>query len=81
MVREDGGADEALEDAEGSESECTAQHREEAVEERVRPTDLGEDEDDDLEDDEEAVHDRPEYSGGLIWHCAVPAIWCGQPVR
>lgn len=49
-----------------------AEHGEEAVEELGEPAELREDEEDDLGDDEEAVHDRPEDAGGLVGDCARP---------
>lgn len=66
VVREHGRADEALEDAERAETERGPEHGEEAVEEGGGPADLGEDEHDDLEDDEQAVDDRPEDARGLV---------------
>lgn len=44
---------------------------EEAIEEREWPANFGENENDDLEDDEQTVHDRPEYTSGLVWYCAI----------
>ena len=75
VVREDGRADEALEDAEGPQAEVGAEHREVLGEEGGGPADLGEDEDDDLEDDEQAVHDCPEDAGGLVRDGASSANW------
>ena len=72
VVREDRRADEALEDAEGSEAEVGPKDGEEPGEERGGPAYLGEDEDDDLEDDEQAVHDGPEDACGLVGHRATP---------
>ena len=70
VVREDGGAEEALEDADGAEAEGGAEDGEVVREEGGWPADLGEEEDDDLEDDEEAVDDGPEDAGWLVGHCA-----------
>ena len=66
VVREDRRADEALEDAERAQAEVGPEHGEVLGEEGGGPADLGEDEDDDLEDDEEAVDDGPEDAGGLV---------------
>lgn len=66
VVREDRRADEALEDAERAEPEGRPEHGEVPVEEGGGPADLGEDEHEDLEDDEQAVDDRPEDAGGLV---------------
>ena len=62
----------ALENSKGAKAKGRAKHREEAVEKRHWPADLGEDEEDDLEDDEQAVDDGPEDACGLIGHRAVP---------
>ena len=71
MVREDCRANKALEDSERAEAEVGAQDGEVLGEEGGGPADLGEDEDDDLEDDEEAVDDSPENTSRLIWYCAI----------
>jgi len=73
VVREDGRADEALEDPERPQAELAPEDGEVAVEEGGDPAHgaFGEDEHDDLEDDEEAVDDGPEDTGGLIWHGTV----------
>ena len=65
----------ALDGAEGAEAEVLAEDGEEAVEEDGGPPDLGEDEDDDLEDDEQPVDDCPEHACGLVGHGA-PAEVC-----
>ena len=70
VVGEDRRSDEALEDAEWPEAERCAQHGEESVKEAGGPADLGEDEDDNLEDDEQTVHDGPENTGRLVGDCA-----------
>jgi hypothetical protein len=59
-----------LGDAERAEAKVVPEDREVRLEERRRPTELGEEEDDDLEDDEEAVEDRPERAGRLVGHGA-----------
>ena len=66
VVREDRRADEALEDAERAEPEVGPEHGEVRREEGRGPADLGEDEDDDLEDDEQPVHDGPEDACRLV---------------
>jgi len=71
VVGEYGGGDEALEDTEGSQAKVGAQHREETIEEGDRPANFGSDEGDDLEDDEETVHDSPEHACGLVRYGAV----------
>lgn len=72
MVGEDGGGDETLEDTEWPKSESGTQDGEEAIEEGDWPANFGHDESDDLEDDEETVHDSPEDSSGLVGNCAIP---------
>ena len=72
VVREDCRTNKALEDSERAEAEVGAQDGEVLGEEGGGPADLGEDEDDDLEDDEEAVHDSPEDACGLVGHRATP---------
>ena len=57
----------ALNHAERAQSKVVAEGREEPVEEGGGPADLGEDEHEHLEDDEQAVDDRPEDAGGLVW--------------
>lgn len=73
VVREDRRANEALEDAERAQAEVGAQHGEVRLEEGHGPADLGEDEDDDLEDDEQPVDHGPERACGLVGNCA-PAV-------
>ena len=62
----------ALNHAERAQSKVVAEDREEPVEEGCGPADFGQDEDNDLEDDEEAVHDSPEDACGLVGHRATP---------
>lgn len=50
MVREDGSADEALEDAEGTDAKVGTEDGEVFVEELVWPANFGEHEEDNLED-------------------------------
>ena len=66
----------ALDDTEGAEAEVVAQDREEAVEEGHGPAELGEEEDDDLEEDEEPVEHRPEDARSLVGHGAASAHYC-----
>lgn len=47
-----------------------AQHREVLCEKVGRETELGEDQDDGLADDEEPVEDGPKYASGLVRYCA-----------
>jgi hypothetical protein len=55
-----------LSDAEWAEAKVVPEDGEVCLEERRRPAELGEEQDDDLEDDEEAVEDRPERAGRLV---------------
>ena len=66
VVREDRRANETLEDPERAEPKVGAEHGEVRREEGRGPADLREDEHDDLEDDEQPVHDRPEDARGLV---------------
>lgn len=70
VVREHARGDQALEDAQGAEAERRPKDGEKAVEEGGGPAELGEQEDDDLEEDEQTVDDGPEDAGGLVGHGA-----------
>lgn len=61
----------ALDDPEGSETEFGSENGEETVEECRRPANLGEDEDDDLEDDKHAVEHGPKGTRRLIGHSTI----------
>lgn len=65
----------SLKDPKWSQTKIRSQHREESIEERHRPRYFGKKKEDDLEDDEEAVDDGPEHTGGLIWHGTVPIVF------
>lgn len=71
VVGEDSGTDEALEDTQCAETEVAAEYREVTVEEAGGPPEFGENESDDLEDDEQAVDNGPEYSCRLVWNGAI----------
>ena len=66
VVREDRRTDEALEDAQGTKAKVLTEDGEVGREEARGPADLREDEDDDLEDDQQAVDNRPEHARRLI---------------
>lgn len=68
MLKDTSGCLQALDDAERAEAKVLAEYGEESIEELGRPADLGEDEDDDLEYDKQAVEDSPESTGGLVGH-------------
>ena len=74
VMREDRGADEALEDAEWPKPEVAAEYGEVVVEEGVGPADLGQDESDDLEHDQDAVDDCPEDTSSLIGYVAITVM-------
>lgn len=59
-----------MEYSQGTEAEVTTEDGEEAVEEGGWPADFGEDEDDDLANDKQAVCDGPECASGLIRDCS-----------
>lgn len=61
----------SLEYAQCTETELSPQHGEEAIKECGRPAKFGQNEGDDLEDDKEAIYDRPENTTNLIWNGAV----------
>lgn len=61
-----------LEYAQRTETESSPQHGEEAIKECGGPAEFRQNEGDDLEDDEEAIYDRPEDTTNLIWDGAVP---------
>ncbi len=67
MMGQDSCTDEALEDAKSTETKLAPEHWEETVEESSGPAKLRENEDDDLEDDEKAINDRPENARWLVW--------------
>lgn len=62
----------ALNDTERTQTEVWAEHREVGVEERRRPTDLGHDEHNGLEDDQQSIHDGPESTRWLVRYCTPP---------
>lgn len=64
-----------LEDSQSAETKFRAQDGEEAVKVLHGPADLGQQENDDLQDDEQMVDDRPEDAGGLVGHVAASASW------
>lgn len=69
-MRENGCSNEALENAKCAETKVWPKDREETGEELLWEAALGEDESDDLEDDQQAVNDSPEYTSWLIWYGA-----------
>lgn len=71
VVREDGGAEEALKDSEGTKPEVLSEDGEVCIEEFGGPADFGEYENDDLQDDQHPVDHSPENTCGLIGYCAV----------
>lgn len=74
VVAQDSGANEALEEPDCAEPKGGAEHGEEGVEEAAHggPGELGEEEDDDLEDDKQAVEHGPEGTSGLVRDSRVP---------
>ena len=82
MVREDGRAEEALDDAERAEAEGGAEDGEVGREEAGEGGEgqFGEREREGLEEDEEPVEDGPEGAGGLVGDGAVSAVWVGRLV-
>lgn len=72
VVRKHSGTNKTLEEADGTEPEVRAQHGEELVEELIWPANLGEHENDDLEDYHEAVDNRPEDACRLVRHGTSP---------
>ena len=62
----------SLEYAQCAETELSPQHGEEAIKECSRPANFGQSERDDLEDDQEAIYNRPENTTNLIRDGAVP---------
>lgn len=70
MVRKNLGSDQSLEDSQCTSTKIRTEDREVPVEELDWPTDLGEDQDNSLEDDQQAGNDRPEHSSRLIRDCA-----------
>lgn len=71
MMGKDGGTNQTLNDAEGTETEGASKHREETIEERCWPADFRENEDYDLKNDEQTVDYCPEYASWLIWNVAI----------
>ena len=69
VVRENSGTDQGLEDTKRTEPKITSKDGEVYVEEPHRPSDFGKDESDDFENNEYSVHDGPEDTCGLVWHC------------
>lgn len=57
----------SLEYAQCTETKLSAQHGKETIKECGRPANFGQNEGDDLEDDKEAIYDRPENTTNLIW--------------
>ena len=62
----------SLEDPERTKAKLRPEHWEKAIEEGHRPGDLGQDEEDELEDDEKAIDDCPEDTRWLIGNGATP---------
>ena len=64
----------AFKDPECTEAKLRTKDGEEAVEEGHGPFDLGQDQEDDLKDDEEAIDHSPKHASWLVWYCTIPIV-------
>jgi len=74
VMRENSSTNKHLDETKRSKAEFLAQNWEEPGEENGRPPKLGEQQDNDLENDEEAIEDGPERACWLVWNGASTVI-------